>query len=223
MSLKLLREGNHDGLIDATDVTSTVAVTGDSTAIKGSVEKFIQSYNAINKIVNDQFALNPDTKHQGALAGDASLRGVISRLRREISAPGGTSAGLTFLSNVGIKFEKDGSLTLDDSKLTKALDTDPTAVSNLFTLAQNGIGKRIPDAVDDFISAVNGVLTSRQKGVQSNIDRIDKNIERETARVTAMQDRLTQQFSALEKIVSSLKSQGDFLTQQLAGLNDNRN
>lgn len=223
VSLKLLREGNHDGLIDATDVTSTVAVTGDSTAIKGSVEKFIQSYNAINKIVNDQFALNPDTKHQGALAGDASLRGVISRLRREISAPGGTSAGLTFLSNVGIKFEKDGSLTLDDSKLTKALDTDPTAVSNLFTLAQNGIGKRIPDAVDDFISAVNGVLTSRQKGVQSNIDRIDKNIERETARVTAMQDRLTQQFSALEKIVSSLKSQGDFLTQQLAGLNDKRN
>ena len=157
--------------------------------------------------------MNPDTKHQGALAGDASLRGVISRLRRELSAPGGTSAGLTFLSDVGIKFEKDGSLTFDASKLTKALDTDPTGVSNLFTIVQNGIGKRIPDAVDDFISAVDGVLTSRQKGVLSNIDRIDKNIERETIRVTAMQDRLTQQFSALEKIVSSLKSQGDFLTQ----------
>lgn len=223
VTLKLLREGNHDGVIDATDPTGTATISGDTSAIGDSIKKFIDSYNAVNKIVNDQFALNPDTKRQGALAGDASLRGVISRLRRELSAPGGTSAGLTFLSDVGISFQKDGSLTLDDSKLTKALDTDPTGVSNLFTLVQNGIGKRIPDAVDDFIGAVNGVLTSRQKGVQSNIDRIDQNIARETARVTALQDRLTQQFSALEKIVSQLKSQGDFLTQQLAGLNGNGN
>ena len=223
VSLVFLREGNHDGVIDASDATGTVTVAGDTSAIGTSAKKFIDSYNAVNKIVNDQFALNPDTKHQGALAGDASLRGVISRLRREISTPGGSSSSLTSLSNVGIKFEKDGSLTLDDSKLAKALAADPTGVSNLFTIVQNGVGKRIPDAVDDFISAVDGVLTSRQKGVLSNIDRIDKNIARETARVTAMQDRLTQQFSALEKIVSSLKSQGDFLTQQLAGLNGNGN
>jgi flagellar hook-associated protein 2 len=223
VTLKLLREGNHDGVIDATDATATVTVSADNSAIGDSIQKFIDSYNAVNKIVNDQFALDPDTKRQGALAGDASLRGVISRLRRELSAPGGTSTGLTFLSDVGISFQKDGSLTLDDSKLTKALDTDPTGVSNLFTLVQNGIGKRIPDAVDDFVGAVNGVLTSRQNGVQSNIDRIDQNIARETARVTALQDRLTQQFSALETIVSQLKSQGDFLTQQLAGLNGNGN
>ncbi|MGH7872982.1 MAG: flagellar filament capping protein FliD, partial [Candidatus Binatia bacterium] len=133
------------------------------------------------------------------------------------------SASLTFLSDVGIKFQKDGSLTLDDSTLTKALASDPTGVSNLFTIVQNGIGKRIPDAVDDFISSVDGVLTSRQKGVESNVERIDKNIARETARVTALQERLTQQFSALEKIVSQLKSQGDFLTQHLSALSGNGN
>jgi flagellar hook-associated protein 2 len=221
VTLGLLREGNHDGVIDASDATGTVTVAGDTSAIAGSIKKFIDSYNAVNKLVNDQFTVNPDTKRQGSLAGDASLRGVISRLRREVSAPGGNSSGLTFLSDVGISFQKDGSLALDDSKLTKALAADPTGVSNLFTIVQNGIGKRIPDAVDDFISAVDGVLTSRQKGVQSNIDRIDKNIERETARVTALQDRLTQQFSVLEQIVSSLKSQGDFLNQQLAALNGN--
>jgi flagellar hook-associated protein 2 len=72
--------------------------------------------------------------------------------------------------------------------------------------------------VDDFISSVDGALTSRQKGIQDNIDRIDKNIANEQARVTALQDRLTQKFSALEQMVSQLKSQGDFLTQRLAAL-----
>ena len=73
------------------------------------------------------------------------------------------------------------------------------------------------------LSVPSTVFNIAPKRILSNIDRIDKNIERETIRVTAMQDRLTQQFSALEKIVSSLKSQGDFLTQSLSGLSGNRN
>jgi flagellar hook-associated protein 2 len=218
VTLVLLREGNHDGAIDASDATGNVTVSADNSAIQDSIQNFIDSYNAVNKIVNDQFTLNPDTKRQGTLAGDASLRGVMSRLRSELSAPGGIGVGLTFLSDIGINFQKDGSLTLDDGTLTKALDSNPTGVSNLFTLVQNGIGKRIPDAVDDFISSVDGALTSRQKGIQDNIDRIDKNIANEQARVTALQDRLTQKFSALEQMVSQLKSQGDFLTQRLAAL-----
>ena len=220
VTLVLLREGNHDGVIDGSDASANVTVSADNSAIQDSIQNFIDSYNAVNKIVNDQFTLNPDTKQQGTLAGDASLRAVMSRLRGELSKPGGIGAGLVYLSDIGISFQKDGSLTLDAGKLNNALDSDPTGVSNLFTLVQNGVGKRIPDAVDDFVSTVDGALTSRQQGIQSDIDRIDKNIAREQARVADLQDRLTQQFSALEQIVSQLKSQGDFLTQRLAALSN---
>jgi len=72
--------------------------------------------------------------------------------------------------------------------------------------------------VDDFIGTLDGTLTARQTGLQSDIDRIDDKIGSEQDRVAALQDRLTQQFSALEQLVSQLKSQGDFLTQQLSAL-----
>ena len=218
VTLVLLKEGNHDGIINDADASADVTVSSDNSAIQDSIQQFIDSYNAVNKIVNDQFTVNQNTQRQGTLAGDASLRGVMSRLRNELSQPGGIGVGLKYLSDIGISFQKDGSLTLDESKLNNALDTDPTGVSNLFTLVQNGVGKRIPDTVDDFIGSLDGTLTARQKGLQSDIDRIDDKIASEQDRVAALQDRLTQQFSALEQLVSQLKSQGDFLSQQLSAL-----
>jgi flagellar hook-associated protein 2 len=109
-------------------------------------------------------------------------------------------------------------LTLDDAKLAHALASDPTGVSNLFALVQNGIGKRIPDTIDSFINPIGGSLITRQQGMQNDIDRIDQKVAREETRITALQDRLTKQFSTLEQMVSQLKSQGDYLTQQLSAL-----
>ena len=219
----LLKEGNHDGIVTSADASANVTVSTDGTAIQSSIKQFVDSYNAVNKIVNDQFTLNPDTQQQGVLAGDAALRGVTSRLRSELSAPGGTGAGFLYLSDIGINFQNDGSLTIDDAKLSNALATDPNGVSNLFALVQNGIGKRIPDAVDSFISTVNGSLESRQQGIQDSINRIDQNVADEQARITAYQNQLTQQFATLEQTVSQLQSQSNFLLQNFAStlLNSN--
>jgi len=223
VTLVLLKEGNRDGVINGGDVSANVTITSDNSAIQDSIQQFIDSYNAVNKIVNDQFAFNQNSQHQGTLAGDASLRGVISRLRNELSRPGGIGVGFKYLSDIGISFQKDGSLTLDEAKLNNALDKDPAGVSDLFTLVQNGVGKRIPDAVDDFIGSLDGTLTARQKGIQSDIDRLDGKIASEQERVAGLQERLTQQFSALEQLVSQLKSQGDFLAQHLTSFSTPKN
>jgi flagellar hook-associated protein 2 len=214
----LLKEGNHNGIVESTDTSANVTVSADSAAIKSAISEFVDSYNSVNKIVVDQFTLDPNTKRQGALAGDAALRGVISQLRSQLSQSGGNGAGLKYLSDIGISFQKDGSLTVDDGKLSNALATDPTGVSNLFALVQNGIGKRIPDTVDNFISSFNGSLTFRQNGIQADIERIDQKVASEQQRISALQDRLTKQFSDLEQVVSQLKSQNDYLVQHLTSI-----
>jgi len=147
---------------------------------------------------------------------------VLSRLRDEIFAAGGIGAGILYVSDIGVTFQKDGSLTVDDAKLANALAKDPTGVSNLFVLTQNGIGKRLPDVIDDYISSVDGALTFRQKGIQASVDQIDKKVAREERRIAAVEERLTKQFSALERLVSQLKSQGEFLSQQLSALQISR-
>jgi len=218
VTFTLLKEGNHDGVITSADAAANVTVSVDSGAIKSLVQQLVDKYNAVNKIVNDQFKLNPDSNKQGALAGDASLRGVMARLRKEMSVANGNGVSFIYLSDIGITFQKDGSLTVNDAKLADALTKDAAGVSDLFTLVNNGIGKRVPDAVDDYISSVDGTLTSKQKGLKSSVATIDKKIAREEDRIAALQDRLTKQFADLERMVSQLKSQGDYLTQHLSAL-----
>jgi flagellar hook-associated protein 2 len=222
VTFTLLDEGDRDGAIDATDPMAKITVTANNSTIASTVKDLVESFNAVNKIVNDQFKLDPNTNRQGSAAGDASLRGVLSRLRSELSSAGGIGVGYKYLSDIGVKFQKDGSLTLAESKLADALGADPTGVANLFLAVQNGVGKRIPDAVDDYVSAVDGALTFRQKGIGQSIKQIDDKIESEEKRIAATEERLTKQFSALEELVSQLKSQGEFLTQQLSLLQTSR-
>jgi flagellar hook-associated protein 2 len=222
LSFTLLNEGDQDGIIDASDPTAKISVTADNSAIMKAITELVDNFNAVNEIVNEQFTLDPNTKRQGSTAGDASLRGMLSRVRRELSAAGGTGAGYAYLSDAGIKFEKDGSLTLDENKLTEALQEDPTALANLFIAKENGIGKRLPEAVDDFISAADGALVFRQKGIGQSIKQIEDKIAREERRIAILEEQLVKKFNALEELVSQLKSQGDFLAQQLSALQPTR-
>jgi flagellar hook-associated protein 2 len=218
----LLDEGDQDGVIDATDPTAKITVAADNSAITDAIADLVENFNAVNKIVNEQFTLDPNTNRQGSTAGDAALRGMLTRLRKELASAGGTGAGYGYLSDVGIKFEKDGSLTLDKGKLADALQEDPTALANLFLAKENGIGKRLPDAIDDFISTVDGSLVFRQKGIGQSMKEIDEKIAREERRITTLEEQLVKKFSALEELVSQLKSQGDFLTQQLSAFQNGR-
>jgi flagellar hook-associated protein 2 len=222
VTFTLLSEGDRDALMGATDPTAKLNITADNSAITKAITELVDKFNAVNDIVNEQFTLDPNTNRQGTTAGDASLRGMLSRLRKELSASGGTGAGYRYLSDVGIKFEKDGSLSLDEGKLADALENDPTALANLFVSKENGIGKRLPEAVDDFISAVDGALVFRQKGIGQSIKQIDEKIAREERRIATLEEQLVKRFTALEELVSQLKSQGDFLTQQLSALQNSR-
>lgn len=219
VTFNLLKEGDQDGLIESTDATVTLTVATDNASIQAAVQSFVDAYNDVAKLVNDQFKLDPNTKRQGTLAGDSVLRGALSRIRSAISSVGGIGTGFKYISDIGVSFEDDGTLSLDSAKLSTALSEDLTGVSNLFVISQNGLGKRVPDIVDDFISLVDGALTFRQNGITASISEIDKKIAREELRIEALEKRLVDQFARLESLVSGLNSQSAFLSQRLASLN----
>ncbi len=222
VTFTLLDQGDQDGIVDASDPMVKIGIGADSSAMTDGIRDLVENFNSLNEIVNEQFTLDPNTNRQGSTAGDASLRGMLSRIRKEFSAAGGTGAGFGYLSDIGIKFEKDGSLSLDENKLADAFQEDPTALANLFLAKENGVSKRLPDAIDDFISAVDGALVFRQKGIGQSIKQIDEKVAREERRIATLEEQLVKKFTALEELVRQLKSQGDFLSQQLSALQSAR-
>lgn len=203
-------------LFKESGASATVTVSNDTAALKASMQKFIDAYNAVVKLGNDQFKLDPSTNRQGTLAADPILRGALSRLRAAVSASGGNGSGFKNLSDIGIGFQKDGTLKLDDGKLIGALTSNPDSVENLFISSQNGIGKRIPTIVDAYISSAGGALTARQNGLSASIASLDKKILREEQRIAAFEKNLIDQFTSLEKLVNQFNKQSQFLSQYLA-------
>lgn len=206
VTLSLLKEGG---------ASSTVTVNKDTSSVKDNIKKLVDTYNGVAKLVADQFTLNGSTGRQGVLAGDSTARAAVSRLRAAFNGPSGLDGSIRSLSDLGIRFQRDGSLQLDEAKLSSALSTDPEAVQKLFLKSENGIGKRIPDAVDSLIDSVSGAITARQNGITKTLVSLEKKIAREEGRIAAYEARLTAQFTSLEKLVSQLNQQGDFLSQKL--------
>ncbi len=114
--------------------TVSVQVTRDSTAIQSSVGAFVRAYNDINKTIGNFIAYDPATKQKGFLQGDAVAVGMQQGLRSVMNTPIAALSGkLTRLSQIGVSFQKDGTLTLDSSKLQTAIDGNFDGIAGLFS------------------------------------------------------------------------------------------
>jgi flagellar hook-associated protein 2 len=71
------------------------------------------------------------------------------------------------LSQVGIAFQKDGTLALDATKLTTAGNKDFDAVSKLFT-GTSGVVPKLQKVLDSILSD-SGTLASKTKGLQDSL------------------------------------------------------
>ncbi|WP_229491453.1 flagellar filament capping protein FliD [Massilia sp. HP4] len=120
--------------LDVTAIgSSTLTVSKDTAAITASVNEFVKAYNELNKTIGGLTAYNTETEKGAVLQGDASVRAIQSQLRKQISAVmEGTGGKLTSLSQIGISFQKDGSLQVNSTKLNKAITDNAADFGGLF-------------------------------------------------------------------------------------------
>lgn len=113
--------------------TTTLSVARDSAGIQGAVQSFVKTYNDLNKTIADLSKYDAANKRASTLTGEATIRAVQSQLRGLFNASLSTAGGgLNTLSEIGITFQKDGTLKLDSSKLSTVLADGTKDVSTLF-------------------------------------------------------------------------------------------
>jgi flagellar hook-associated protein 2 len=120
-------------LKDETASPVTLRVDRDADSIVKAINEFITAYNAVNTYINSQFAYNASTKTAGLLSGDATLRHIQSKLQSQFTQTISNSfTDYTTLGQVGLDFNRDGSLSLNESDFRAALSDDFSSVAALF-------------------------------------------------------------------------------------------
>ncbi len=110
-----------------------LTVDRDTATVKSSLEGFIKAYNDLNKILSDVSAYNAATKKGAVLQGDSTVRSMQAQIRAVFNtAISNTGGSLTTLSQIGVSFQKDGTLALDASKLDTAISNNFNDIASLF-------------------------------------------------------------------------------------------
>jgi flagellar hook-associated protein 2 len=129
--------------------STNLNVARDTSAVRGAINGFVKSYNDFNTQIKGLTSYDADTKKAGVLLGDSTTQNLQTSVRKQLSsAITGLSGNLTNLGQLGISFQKDGSLTLDSSKLNTAITSNFDDISSLFT----SVGKT-SDSLINFTSS----------------------------------------------------------------------
>ncbi|SFW14609.1 flagellar filament capping protein FliD [Nitrosovibrio sp. Nv17] len=112
----------------------TVSVVRDGAGIQASVESFVKSFNSINQILVNLSSYNTSTGKGAVLQGDAATLSIQRWLRTTVSAEVGAHGSL---SQIGVSFQKDGSLALDAARLQSAVEADFDRIGSLFAARGN--------------------------------------------------------------------------------------
>jgi flagellar hook-associated protein 2 len=190
--------------------TVTVTTDRDTEAIAKSAQAFADAFNTLRSTIS--------SLRKGSLAGDSNLLSIEARVMDVINTPpSGLSGSYTYLSQVGVSIKKDGTMALDSTALTTALNTDFSGVANMFAHNDQGYAYRMEDAAKTLLAA-NGLVDSRTTGLKASVTSVKDQEDKTTARLAIIEKRYRTQFTALDTLMASMNTTSNFLTGQLANL-----
>ena len=203
----------------ATDVR--VDVEQDTASVTSAVQALVDAANGVLSTIAAQTkrgTVSPSgTTGAGALAGDAAMRGLATKVLNAVTyAVGGSSA-----AGLGIQSTRDGSLTFDATKFGTALAERPDATKALLqgtATGSEGVAVRLAGVAKAATQSTTGALALAIAGHKSTIDDLNKRITAWDDRLALRQKTLQAQYSSLEVALGKLKNQSTWLSSQLASL-----
>jgi len=192
--------------------TSTVSVADDPSKATSALTNLVNTYNSFVGIYQNLTKYDATSKVAGAMIGDATLNGINSTLSRII---GGSANGAT-LSSIGISLQVDGTLKLDNDKLSAALGDGGKQVGDLFG-GDNGFSAQLGAQLTQWVGD-GGVLAGRTDSISQELKDLGDQQTALNARMDSLTARYQAQFTALDTLMSKLNSTSSYLQQQFDAL-----
>lgn len=230
----------------------TFSAEPDKTAIKGKVQEFVDAYNAVIQFMNTQNTYTEEDGPGGVLFGDSLLSSTRSSMQKALSDVAlddviNDTAGYSTLSAIGITTGRDGTLSIDQTKLEDKLSVDLQAFANLFvdtdgfdnggaavntpeyftdTTEDSGLAANLVRSIDRLLTSAEGaggttlksVFEARTETLTKQLRALDDQITRKQEAVDRYEATLIERFARLESLIGQLNRQGQGFAAAISGL-----
>ncbi|MEO4054188.1 flagellar filament capping protein FliD [Solibacillus sp. CAU 1738] len=237
------------------DEKVTISSSTDTNSVVDKVKSFVELYNGLVESLNNPIKERKDYNYkpltdaeksamsedeikkweekakQGLLRNDNAISTVVSEMRTAIySISTNKDDKYNTLFNMGIttsdKYTDGGKLVIDEEKLRKAIETNPDAISDLFTrtAGTNGTedkGGLVTQLRSIAKTGIDSIATKAGKeGAVENSFTLGKNLISVESKITEwktklkkIEERYFKQFSAMEQAIQKANSQSSMFAQ----------
>ncbi len=192
-----------------------VKVKEDIEAIAGKIKSFVDAYNGALGFIQNQHKLGKDKSGKerlGPMGGDGLLRSVESSLRRVIlNQQVGIEGSISRVNELGIEFNRNGTLNFNQEKFQKILATVPFDVAAFFRgdRLNTGFVPTVKRDIGQMTSSSNfGPIAIRKKGISDRIKNADQRIEAKEKQLEKKEEQLRRKFTDLETKMTQINGQG---------------
>jgi flagellar hook-associated protein 2 len=217
---------NLTGAAPATQVQLTVGP--DTVQATNAINSFVSAYNAVTSGINAQFTVDPTSNSEGALGGDSALRTLQSSLLQDATYSITGNGGLVNLASLGIDFNNDGTLTVNQvatdthPSLSNVLATNPGAVQSFFQNASGtGFASNFNDDLFNLTDVTDGILNVDIAGNKTQQQALTTQINNLQDRLTAQRQQLTLQYAQVNATLEAFPSLLLQVTSEIGALNGN--
>lgn len=116
----------------------TVTSQTDNDDMKTRMNAFLEELNSIKTFLKTETARGLNGAADGQLAGDTAARSIETQLRNlTTTAIAGFGADDIYLAELGVRTERDGSLSLDEDRFDNVLASNPEKIDAVFSSLQS--------------------------------------------------------------------------------------
>ena len=217
--------------LKGTFASETITVSKDTSQVKTEIKNLVGVYNEMKTIFNSlKTGDDPDDQLVGSLATDSVFRTIESAFRNTFTSQSSTPSGqISYWADLGLSYQRDGNLILDEDRLDTVLATsfdDVVTALTADTEDQTDIGDASRGLAGDMsamirnLTKATGPIDNSINNSNSSLTDYKTRLEELDARMERIRDRYTAQFAAMQSIVDQFKSTGEYLTNNLAALNN---
>ncbi|EPC3541705.1 flagellar filament capping protein FliD [Aeromonas hydrophila] len=191
-----------------------VDISTDKDGIKTILKSFIDGYNALVSKSNELGKRNTvvsgvQKDDGGALAGDSMPRTVVNLMSSTITEKSSASSELSTIFQMGVKMDKDGVLSLDDTKFNDALSKNYEQVVALFS-GDDGLANKLAGQLDIY-SKSGGLLSKREDGLNSQLREVSRKKADTTTQMAKYEEALRIRYGSLDTLLAKLNKSASYL------------
>jgi len=194
-------------LVSASPTPVTLTVAPDPSSIATQLNNFVTDYNGVTTSINTLSTFNSTTNTAGLLLGDPTAQNIQEELANIVTANVPNAGQYNNLADLGITVNQDGTLAFNQNTFNAAYAANPTAVTNLFTQANTGLGTVMNNSLTALVDPVSGLLPIENNSLTTETQQFQDQINNLNQIISDQQNVYELQFANMEQTLATLQGQ----------------